>query len=129
MISGHIFSCLKRAESHYRSGDYEAALATLDTLPEIDRVEPPVVSMEARLCIAAGEWERGLKRAYMCEFADGDEYGIASAEFYHAYAVYLCGKGEIERAKFYIEAAAGLFPAIRQEMAENPALSGFFGGG
>jgi len=29
--------------------------------------------MEARLCMMAGEWKRGLKRAYLVEFADGDE--------------------------------------------------------
>jgi len=96
-------------------------------LPEIERVEPPVVAMEARLCMMAGEWGRGLKRAYLCEFADGDDYKIAAAEFYAAYAGHLCAGGDVEKAKFYVGEAAKVFPEIRMQMLDDPALGVLFG--
>ena len=66
----------------------------------------------------AGEWERGLKRAYLVEFADGDEHKIAAAEFYAAYAGHLCETGQIERGKFYVGEAAKVFPGIRMQILE-----------
>ena len=78
----------------------------------------------------AGEEGRGLKRAYLCEFADGDEYKIAAAEFYHAYAVHLCGgRGDVEKAKVYVGEAAKTFPAIRLQILEDPGLAAIFGRG
>ena len=57
---------LERCENHYRGGHYTDALREIETLPDIERIEPAVVAMEVRLCMATGDWGRGLKRAYLC---------------------------------------------------------------
>ena len=38
-------------------------------------------------------------------------------------------KGNEQEAVSYLKEASRVFPAIRREMVENPALAGFFGGG
>ena len=47
-----------------RHGHYTDALREIETLPDIERAEPAVVGMEVRLCIAAGDWGRGLNRVW-----------------------------------------------------------------
>ena len=129
MLPQRLSDCLARCESLYRAGRYSDALTEINAFPELDRVEPPVVAMETRLCLAAGVWKRGINRAYIVEFADGDEYKITAAEFFAAYAGHLCETGQVERAKFYILEAAKVFPAIRMQMLEDPRLAPIFGGG
>jgi hypothetical protein len=41
----------------------------------------------------------------------------------------LGGEGEHDKAITCLKEASRVFPAIRQEMVENLALAGFFGGG
>ena len=129
MIPARLASLLDRCESLYRAGRYADALTETNAFPELERVEPPVVAMEARLCMMAGEWQRGIKRAYLVEFADGDEYKLAAAEFFAAYAGHLCGTDQIERGKFYVLEATKVFPGVRLQMLEDPALAPIFGGG
>jgi len=65
----------------------------------------------------------------LVEFADGDEYKICAAEFYLGFAGHLCAEGDIDTAKTYVAEAARVFPGLRMQMLDDPALAPIFGGG
>ena len=66
----------------------------------------------------------------MLRFASDEEddyrnpYAITCAEYYHARARSLCAAGDIDGVKERVRLASELFPPIRLEMVDDPALEG-----
>jgi len=90
---------------------------------------PDVIDLPLRILTCTCRWELGDDLASVLRFAvdEDDEdyrnrYAIICAEFYRARPRAFCAEGDIEGAMERVRWASELWPVIRLERLDDPAL-------
>ena len=121
-----------RSRNLWKQGDHDGAWLAIELLPPIDRVMPEMIDLRLRILTCTCRWELGDDLASVLRFAVDEEdeededyrnrYSITCAEFYDARARALVADGDIAGAKERIRWESELWPPIRLEMIDDPAL-------
>ena len=127
---------LATAEALWKQGDQDGAWRAIDELNAIDRRLPQTIDLRLRILTCLSKWELGDDLASVLRFASDEEeeedddyrnrYQITCAEYYHAKARALVAEGDIAGAKERVKMASELWPPIRLEMVDDPALGGIW---
>jgi hypothetical protein len=88
---------------------------------------PEVIDLRLRILTNLGKWDLGDDLASVLRYAgedddDAQRYKITCAEYQHARARALVAEGDTAGAKERVKLAGELWPPIRLEMVDDPAL-------
>ena len=88
---------------------------------------PQVIDLRLRILTNLCKWDLGDKLAGVLQYAgeddeDAQRYRITCAEYHHARARALLADGDTAGARDRVKLASELWPPIRLEMIDDPAL-------